>query len=613
MEVNYEERKTIGQIIDKITTPKKKTVVQDLDPELLQKIKTLGRKSDANLKCVAESLMFHMKSDSSNKRYLALLVMDTFFSRSKYFRSVLVQDLKDIMELTLGLRDSLPGPAHIATLLREKSLQLIEAWYKAHGKFLQPLDAGYNYLKHKMKLDFNATEETSKENERQKRAQQILMVKYTKTKEDMRDVVPDILNNLQQMDECFALLVPQFDENTVLAPDSSDSFESQMASALDTSSRSPMHGVPTHPSSDEDDIGGGFIPDEEDGGGFLPEEYSDEDRSFFQESGVGNNNYELDIEIKTRPGQRSEFLETLEPVYNTLKDFYKLLCLRHIHLISEWKDVLVRYVPMASEKVESENLLKQCIDLQQDVNLAKQKCENLGISELDIKALEAQYLTTYEDEEGLEMISIPLKIDETPSKDFLQVENQVENQVEEDELRDPVPTSHLSIKKTTLKSPEKSDEISKNSENSPPKYVPHFDSPAKISNLNSPAKSNGSISKEDLLKTAPVVPFFTGLSHWGEDQVMLPTQGLEREHRFLGNSSAPELETAKMEDLFLRKTYYQNKDFNPAPKMTPEEKEKIKQRIKDARKFLENSDSTVRERLKKKLHNPKELRKKPRK
>lgn len=116
------------------------------------------------------------------------------------------------------------------------------------------------------------------------------------------------------------------------------------------------------------------------------------------------------------------------------------------------------------------------------------------------------------------MISIPLNQDETPSKNFLQVENQVENldEVEKDEFRDPVPTSHLSIK--TFKSPEKSVENSENSENSPPKYIPHFDSPAKNSNPNPPAKTNGSILKEDLLKTAPVVPFFTGLSHWGEDQ-----------------------------------------------------------------------------------------------
>ena len=67
-----------------------------LNPHM-KKIKTLGRKNDANLKCVEESLMFHLKSDSSNKRYLALLVMDIFFSRSKYFRSIMVQDLKEIM------------------------------------------------------------------------------------------------------------------------------------------------------------------------------------------------------------------------------------------------------------------------------------------------------------------------------------------------------------------------------------------------------------------------------------------------------------------------------------------------------------------------------------
>lgn len=36
MEIDYEERKTIGQIIEKITTPQKKAVVQALNSELLQ-------------------------------------------------------------------------------------------------------------------------------------------------------------------------------------------------------------------------------------------------------------------------------------------------------------------------------------------------------------------------------------------------------------------------------------------------------------------------------------------------------------------------------------------------------------------------------------------------
>lgn len=76
---------------------------------------------------------------------------------------------------------------------------------------------------------------------------------------------------------------------------------------------------------------------------------------FFQESGVGNNNYELNIEINTRPGQRSEFLETLEPVYNSLKDCYKLLSLRHMHAIAEWKEVLVKHVPDASVYFQVEN------------------------------------------------------------------------------------------------------------------------------------------------------------------------------------------------------------------------------------------------------------------
>lgn len=83
--------------------------------------------------------------------------------------------------------------------------------------------------------------------------------------------------------------------------------------------------------------------------------------------------------------------------------------------------------------------------------------------------------------------------------------------------------------------------------------------------MNTPAKEGSTEeSKEELLKKAPVVPYFPGLFYWGKDEIELG-DGVEREHRFLGTSSAPTIDAKSVRDLTMRKTVYKNNSgFNPA-------------------------------------------------
>jgi hypothetical protein len=91
----------------------------------------------------------------------------------------------------------------------------------------------------------------------------------------------------------------------------------------------------------------------------------------------------------------------------------------------------------------------------------------------------------------------------------------------------------------------------------------HTDSEARLSKegkLDSEILNNLSYFFIDLLKTAPVIPHFTGLYYWGDKEISL-TNGIEREHRFLGSGEAPSIELKSDNDIFKRYTYYQP---NPA-------------------------------------------------
>jgi len=246
-------------------------------------------------------------------------------------------------------------------------------------------------------------------------------------------------------------------------------------------------------------------------------------------------------------------------------------------------------------------MLKNVIDLKNSITFAKKKCEDLNISITFKNPID--FVNSYEDNEGNEMVVVNM---EEPEKE----EPEVKLVNKKSKTSNNNNSNNNSGTKVNVKSIEKSTHTEK--ENA---YIPYFEMKKDQSNKaekpkvtelkdhntegSSPDKQS---SRADLLKTAPVVSFFPGLFYWDKSEIDLGN-GVEREHRFLGNSDAPILETKNMNEIFLRQTYYQSDpNFNPA-KRDEEKMKKLQDQKKQHSQILKTvkTKSNVRSRLKKRL------------
>jgi hypothetical protein len=93
-----------------------------IDRDLEIQIKRIVRLSNANVGHSYEALFVRLQSKNSKLRYLALLLCDVIFLRSKHFRELLVGDLKRFVELTIGTGKPLPPPHNVAKTLKNTAL-----------------------------------------------------------------------------------------------------------------------------------------------------------------------------------------------------------------------------------------------------------------------------------------------------------------------------------------------------------------------------------------------------------------------------------------------------------------------------------------------------------
>ncbi|KAI9125707.1 hypothetical protein K1719_003125 [Acacia pycnantha] len=121
----------------------------EVDPRLLRAIKSVVRNSDSELRIAAETLTDLMKRDHSQVRYLTLLIIDELFMRSKLFRTLLVENLDQLLSLSIGFRQNypLPAPPAVASVLRSKAIEFLEKWNHSFGVHYRQLRLGYELVK----------------------------------------------------------------------------------------------------------------------------------------------------------------------------------------------------------------------------------------------------------------------------------------------------------------------------------------------------------------------------------------------------------------------------------------------------------------------------------
>lgn len=72
-----------------------------------------------------------------------------FHRRSHAFRELLLNDMQQYMELTMGINEDnpLPLPSHAAKNMKKKALHALHEWNQKYGSAYKKLSLAYKYLK----------------------------------------------------------------------------------------------------------------------------------------------------------------------------------------------------------------------------------------------------------------------------------------------------------------------------------------------------------------------------------------------------------------------------------------------------------------------------------
>ncbi|KAF8413347.1 hypothetical protein HHK36_001326 [Tetracentron sinense] len=297
----------------------------EVDPRLLKSIKLVVRSSDSEVRLSVQTLMEKMKRDHSQVRYLALLIIDELFMRSKLFRSLFVVTLDQFLSLSVGFRRHLPLPAPpaVASVLRSKAIEFLEKWNVSFGIHYRQLRLGFDYLKNTLRFQFpnlqqNAARIQQERREREIRSKEILLKKFESLKENLSSIKDEIQLTIDEIRECLDIL---------------------------------------HINED----------------GSMAMGYAEEDVEEFRCSALQQ--IRLD---SLREGEKVHENSDNKAVFDVLKELYKVLVMRHFISVREWISVLVRVEPTDTRFRDS--TLKEFINIRNCLQSIKQSCEQSGCS-----------------------------------------------------------------------------------------------------------------------------------------------------------------------------------------------------------------------------------------
>ncbi|KAE8685140.1 UV-stimulated scaffold protein A-like protein [Hibiscus syriacus] len=319
MAMEMEERGKVGTLMEKATN----STASEVDPRLLKAIKSVVRSSDFELRLAAHTLMDLMKRDHSQVRYLTLLIIDELFMRSKLFRTLLVENLDQLLALSVGFRRNmpLPAPPAIASALRSKAIEFLEKWNASFGIHYRQLRLGFDYLKNTLRFQFPNLQETAarierERRERERRTREILQNKFEILKTNFSSVKEEIQSTVDEIGQCLDIVRTKEECVPPILLDDEDFVEFRSAELRQIRLDSLKEGEKIHENNDN------------------------------------------------------------KVVFDALRELYKLLVTKHLVLVQERISLLIR-VEVADNR-SRESMLKELIDIRNSLMSVKKDCEESG-------------------------------------------------------------------------------------------------------------------------------------------------------------------------------------------------------------------------------------------
>lgn len=474
MNSEMELRNLLSKHLEDLTTNGDK----ELNQETMKKVKNICKRSEEFVNHAFHVLMMQIEKKHSEIRYSSLLVIHELFKRSHIFRKLLLSNFQNFLELCAETnKDSpLPPPKNVAKNLKIKTLKFVEEWNNQFGEDYKRLKLGFNFLKECKKVDFtnlHARDAIAQRREEELRQHQenIIQEKVNKTLVEMGEKIPEIESVLNQIENCFNLLLPTVDDfcNDLNIPSTSksmnkaktsneisDNIESHLENKLEVDEMMRHHGLKNM----KDD-------------------------------------YNIQIEINPCIQKNKDTMIVIE----NLNDLYIQISKCLLPMVGKWLNVLVKgsnCTGSLKRAIDLKNLLMSKVAKFKELKIIpEQNSENIGSDDDDD-------LIEVEEKEGLETIIPPHLRHEYGLDPINNLTKQSTKKDIIDETKDP----------TTLAS-----NIQALCEKVGKKLPENIDNPIPCCSKDVKIDSK----KAEMLSKAPHKPYDIDLYHWEDEKLEAPT------------------------------------------------------------------------------------------
>ncbi|CAM5110022.1 unnamed protein product [Eretmochelys imbricata] len=577
----------LSQLVEDLTTSGE----PQLNPEKMKELKKICKSSDEHINHAYRLLMTQLNQEHAEIRFSAFQIVDELFTRSHQFRTLIISNFQEFLELTIETdhEQPLPPPKEVAQKLKKTAIKSVQDWHEKYGEAYKKLSLGYHFLKQNKKVDFQDVNvrtlaERRREEEKQKRLDNIYKEKAKRAEKEMEEMSQEIQDTLTEMENCFRLLMPDPFDFTVNDAELEPVTEKTANENKPTSSLS-MQIADRQPSllgqmDDEQPCCSKDLPsvspclivdrnrdlNEELG---LPEQKEtdrgecseaeiiaaatdddDDYETFVRNHGLGSHKYALNLEISTDVKVREN--EDNTAIINNIIDAHKLIRNKFLPSVQSWIQLFTR-------AGINDGCLRCAIDFKKKLETAMEKHKEMNIDYKERKRKVMKVSDTEDDEDEDEFVEVPEKEGYEPHiPDHLRKEYGLAPQSSPKVL-----TKGMVMRPALLSS-----QSERNEEELDPTCAAATlkliqDKLPKLPSLNTSASANpkpaasGELDsetrklEEEERAKAPIIPFGLDLYYWGQDQ---PTAGkilkFSSQHRFWApNEMEEEVENKEIAEM----------------------------------------------------------------
>ncbi|DAA28413.1 TPA: hypothetical protein BOS_6983 [Bos taurus] len=320
----------LSELVEELTTSGE----PQLNPEKMKQLKKICKSSEEQLGHAYHLLMAQLSQEHAEIRLSAFQVLDQLFARSHQFRTLVVSNFQEFLELTLGTDHErpLPPPREVAQRLRQAATQAIRGWNEKYGAAYKKLALGFHFLKHSKQVDFQDVDartvaERKRAEERQKRLDRIYKERSEWAAREMEEMSTEIRGCLTELESCFRLLLP-FD--------------------LDLAPGAAWCPVPEKGDRDEEQpccskslAACAHHPGAMDAGGPPSEDEDRDPDGFVRRHGLGSRQYTLDVELSS-DSLRVRENEDNSAVIRAARDALRLIQNKLLPAACSWVQLFTR-------------------------------------------------------------------------------------------------------------------------------------------------------------------------------------------------------------------------------------------------------------------------------